>query len=99
MTMRRRCGRPPKEPPEPEKTENEKLGQRMRTMRGYLGLTQTAVSKLLECDASNVNKMEQGRQGPTLAQLRKLARLYRCSIDELTDVDGPLPRFVSASHR
>lgn len=67
----------------------EALGKRLRRIRVNRGFTPAEVAKQLGCHKSNVSHFERGAQNPTIGQLRILARLYGCSIDQL--LDGPLP--------
>ena len=99
MPKNKRCAAPRKAARRRVAAERSLLGARLRDMRERRGISQTDLSGRLGCGPSNVNHIEAGRQGPTLAQLRKLALLYDCSLDELTDLSGPIPAVVRSPHK
>jgi transcriptional regulator with XRE-family HTH domain len=81
------------------KLERIEFGARLRQIRHDRGLTQEEVGAALGCYPSNVSMFEAGKHNPSLARLRALARLYECSIDELTAVGTPVPANVSVAHK
>jgi len=56
---------------------------RLRELREATGLSQSDVAKLVGVTVSTVSRWEQGKNPPTLAHRRKLARVYRCTLEEL----------------
>lgn len=53
-----------------------------------VGLTQQAVASALGIHQSAVSLWEQGKTAPRFSVLRKLAALYKCSIDDLAEEGG-----------
>jgi transcriptional regulator with XRE-family HTH domain len=56
---------------------------RLRELREKTGLSQSDVAKLVGVTVSTVSRWEQGANPPTQAHRRKLARVYRCQLEEL----------------
>ena len=56
---------------------------RLRELREATGLSQSDVAKLVGVTVSTVSRWEQGKNPPTQAHQRKLARIYRCTVDDL----------------
>jgi transcriptional regulator with XRE-family HTH domain len=56
---------------------------RLRELREATGLSQSDVAKLVGVTVSTVSRWEQRANPPTLAHRRKLARVYRCTLEEL----------------
>lgn len=54
-----------------------------REQRKKCGYSQKAVADLVGVSISAVSLWESGKTEPTAATLRKLATLYRCTVDEL----------------
>ena len=59
------------------------MGVRLRELREAIGLSQSDIAKLVGVTVSTVSKWENGRGRPTQAHRRKLARVYRCTLEEL----------------
>jgi len=57
--------------------EQERLSQRLREAREYLGLSQEFVAEQLEISRAAVSAMETGRRKVSSLELKQLARLYR----------------------
>jgi transcriptional regulator with XRE-family HTH domain len=55
---------------------------RLRELREATGLSQSDVAKLVGVTVSTVSRWEHGER-PTLAHRRKLARVYRVTLEEL----------------
>ena len=56
-------------------------------LRTKAGLTQTEVAKKLNVTQSAVAMWENGRTYPRTLILKKLAELYKCTVDELLKED------------
>jgi DNA-binding transcriptional regulator YiaG len=56
---------------------------RLRKLREATGLSQSDVAKLVGVTVSTVSRWENGINPPTFAHRRKLARVYRCTLEEL----------------
>jgi transcriptional regulator with XRE-family HTH domain len=67
-----------------ENKDREKLGATLREAREYQGFSQEDVAKYLGLPRSAISLIETGARGVDVLELRKLATLYRCSIEELT---------------
>lgn len=70
-------------------TDRVALGARLKEMREYRGFSQDEVAQYLAIPRSAISLMESGTRGLDVLELRKLAALYHCSIDELTGEDAP----------
>lgn len=66
--------------------ENDRaaLGVRLKDAREYRGFSQDDVAKVLRVSRSAISLIENGARGLDILELRKLAALYQCSIEELT---------------
>ncbi len=62
------------------KSEQVEVGQRLRSARETLGLTQEDVASALGIPRTSVISMEAGKRKVTALELRRLARLYRRSV-------------------
>lgn len=58
------------------RTEQEAVGQRLRSARETLGLTQEDVASALGIQRTSVIALEAGKRNVTALELRRLARLY-----------------------
>jgi transcriptional regulator with XRE-family HTH domain len=57
--------------------------ERLRELRQATGLSQSDVAKLVGVTVSTISRWEQGVNPPTQTHRRKLARVYRCTVEEL----------------
>ncbi|MEW2518620.1 helix-turn-helix domain-containing protein [Actinacidiphila alni] len=64
-------------------TEQQQVGLRLRTARETLGLTQDDAAGALGVPRTSVGAMEAGQRNVTALELRRLARLYRRSVQWL----------------
>jgi transcriptional regulator with XRE-family HTH domain len=64
-----------------------RLGQRLKSTREYLGLSQQQVSERTGIVRSAVSDIERGVRKIDIIELKKLARLYRLSVSYLLDED------------
>ena len=62
------------------KSEQIEVGQRLRSARETLGLTQEDVASALGIPRTSMIAMEAGKRNVTALELRRLARLYRRSV-------------------
>ncbi len=61
-------------------SEQAEVGQRLRSARETLGLTQEDVAVALGIPRTSMISIEAGRRNVTALELRRLARLYRRSV-------------------
>lgn len=61
------------------------LGQRLKNAREYRGFSQEDVAACLSIPRSAVSLIESGDRKIDALELSKIAKLFDCSIDELTD--------------
>lgn len=59
------------------------MGRRLRTARERCGITTSQVAAALRCHRTNVAHIEAGRQRASVEQLRAMAELFGCSMDDL----------------
>lgn len=57
------------------------IGERVRSLRMQIGLTQLELAEQLDMSQSNLSEMERGMRGLTLQQLIKVSRLLKTSAD------------------
>jgi len=72
-----------------EDRDRAALGARLKEMRDYRGLSQEEVAKCLGVPRSAVSLMESGTRRLEALELKKLASLYQCGMDELTGSAAP----------
>ncbi|GCE01855.1 helix-turn-helix domain-containing protein [Embleya hyalina] len=73
--------------PGDDATERTRLGQKLRSTRDYLGLSQQQVSERTGIPRSAVSDIERGVRKVDTMELKKLARLYRLSTSYFLDED------------
>jgi len=67
-----------------EDTDRVALGARLKEAREYRGFSQEDVAKCLGVSRSAISLIETGTRRLDILELRKLARLYESSIEDLT---------------
>lgn len=67
-----------------DESVRQKIGERLRTSREYLGLSQDEVARHLGIPRTALTNIESGQRRVEALELRKLADLYRQSIEYLT---------------
>lgn len=66
-------------------TFQQHVGNRLRAWREAAGYTQEAVTKLFGYKSNaSITRWEQGHYLPSFETLSKLAKLYGCTLDDLT---------------
>lgn len=60
------------------------LGARLKDIREYEGFSQEEIATYLTLPRSAISLIETGARGLDILELKKLAKLYKCSIDYLT---------------
>jgi transcriptional regulator with XRE-family HTH domain len=72
-----------------EDADRAALGARLRDAREYRGFSQEDVAKVLRVPRSAVSLIESGARRLDIMELRRLAELYQCRIEELTGEQQP----------
>jgi transcriptional regulator with XRE-family HTH domain len=67
------------------KLDRTSLGARLKEARTYRGFSQEEVADYIGVSRSSISLIETGSRGIDTLELRKLAELYECSIDELVN--------------
>ena len=67
-----------------EETDRASLGARLKEAREYRGFSQEDVAKYMGVSRSAISLIETGARRLDVLELRKLAKLYECSTEELT---------------
>ncbi len=67
-----------------EKLNYKKIGERLRKLRKYMGLTQEQVAEILKIGRDAILRIEKGERKIDLQELMNFSKLYNISIDELT---------------
>ena len=62
----------------------KKIGERLRKLRKYLGLTQEQVAEILSVGRDAIIRIEKGDRKIDLQELMNFSKLYNISMDELT---------------
>lgn len=66
-----------------EERERAALGARLRDARTYRGYSQEDVASYLNISRSSVSLIESGARGVDTLELRRLAELFECGVEEL----------------
>ncbi len=64
-----------------------KLNQKIKELRVAFGMTQENVAEHMGVSSQTVSKWERGLLSPDISLLPKIARLFKCSIDSLFDME------------
>ncbi|GAA3954497.1 helix-turn-helix domain-containing protein [Chitinophaga oryziterrae] len=70
------------------------LANNIKTIREEKGLMQKDVANHIGVDKSTYSKIEKGLREITVAELLKMSQLFNCSIDQIVNNEGQLPREV-----
>lgn len=62
----------------------KKIGERLRKLRKYMGLTQEQVAEILSVGRDAILRIEKGERKIDLQELMNFSKLYNISMDELT---------------
>lgn len=62
----------------------KKIGERLRKLRKYMGLTQEQVAEILSVGRDAILRIEKGDRKIDLQELMNFSKLYNISLDELT---------------
>ena len=62
----------------------KKIGERLRKLRKYMGLTQKQVAEILSVGRDAILRIEKGDRKIDLQELMNFSKLYNISMDELT---------------
>ena len=62
----------------------KKIGERLRKLRKYMGLTQEQVAEILSVGRDAILRIEKGDRKIDLQELMNCSKLYNISMDELT---------------
>ena len=68
-----------------DKLNYKKIGERLRKLRKYMGLTQEQVANILNLGRDAVLRIEKGSRKIDLQELVDFSKLYNISMDELTN--------------
>ena len=66
------------------KLNYKKIGERLRKLRKYMGLTQEQVAEILSVGRDAILRIEKGDRKIDLQELMNFSKLYNISMDELT---------------
>ena len=64
-------------------TTREKLGSKIKDLRGKQGLTQEKLAEMAGIDYSYLNLIESGKRNPSLKVIAKLSRVLKVKLPEL----------------
>lgn len=62
-------------------TAHQQIGESIRRIREYRGLSQTQLGELIGSDGQRISKIEQGKVNITLKTLIALAQALNCILD------------------
>lgn len=74
-----------------DETDRVALGARLREAREYRGFSQDDVARHLGVPRTAISLMESGGRRVEALELRQLAKLYQCSMEELTGGEVAAP--------
>ena len=66
-----------------KKLNYKKIGERLKKLRKYLGLTQQQVASILNVGRDSILRIEKGERKIDVEELMDFYKLYNISIDEL----------------
>ncbi len=66
-------------------TVNQKLGERIRHLRGIRKMSQEDLAFQSKTDYSYLNQIEGGRRNPSIKRISEIARVLKVSLKELFD--------------
>lgn len=93
----------PIEPTQDEKlqasNDEERLSQRLREAREYLGLSQETVAEYLDIPRAAVSAFESAKRKVSSMELKSLAKLYRRPYDYFLGADEEQDVSIAALHR
>lgn len=75
--------------PQPDEVERQKLGERLRSEREYLGFSQDEVAEVLGITRSAVSLIESGQRKVEVLELKRLAALFGKTVGFLTGDEIP----------
>lgn len=79
---------------DPDRDEQLELGARLKELREYLGLSQQYVTNNTGIPRSAVSEIERGNRRVDSLELRKLAKVYRTTVNRLLGEEpGRTPAF------
>lgn len=67
------------------KGDRSKIGERLKSAREYLGLSQEEVSKIIGIPRSALSTIESGIRGVDVLELKALAKIYKLPVSHFTD--------------
>lgn len=82
-----------------QNAERQAVGKRLRAARETLGLTQGDIAEALGIPRTSVISMEAGGRNVTALELRRLARIYRRSVQWLLGEEDDVPTMDNALYR
>ena len=59
------------------------MGKKIKAMRIKRGLTQKQLAELLGVKQQNISDWERGERSPSVKNLKKMAEILNCQIDDL----------------
>ena len=62
----------------------KKIGERLKKLRKYMGLTQEQVASILHLGRDAILRIESGKRKINIEELMAFSKLYNISMDELT---------------
>lgn len=72
-----------------EEADRIALGNRLKEMREYRGFSQDDVAKFLSVPRSAISLIESGARRLDVLELKRLAGLFQCSVEELAQDQKP----------
>lgn len=67
-----------------KRIDYKKIGERLKKLRKYLGLTQQQVASILNVGRDAILRIEKGDRKIDVEELMNFSKLYNISMDELT---------------
>jgi len=70
-----------------EELNYRKIGEKLRQLREYMGLTQTQVASILNVGRDAIIRIEKGIRKIDIKELKNFSKLYNISVDELIETE------------
>ena len=67
---------------------SERVRNRVKEHRVEGGMTQEALARAVGVSRQSINSIERGRYTPSLPLALRFARVFRCAVDELFELEG-----------
>lgn len=75
------------------------IGPNIKKIREEKGATQQQIAALIHMHRSNYSKIESGQRDISVDALNKIARHFNMTIDQIVNLDGPIPQDITVEDK